>query len=160
MVLGSRGDWRLRASWQRERSPDKRRLVQPDVVVRTRGESPYLLSALQSDFVDRKVVVRLGTIGAASHFSHRPACGGCARRLKLDHAAMRELNEERPRLPQTLKERANLRSPIRPAHIGLANFPDGVGSPQSAERLGIVVVHGVGELSREVAYVCLGDNPI
>src|ERR1700690_287352 len=116
MVLGPRGDWRLRTSWQQERSPDKRRLVQPDVVVRTRGESPHLLSALQSVLVDRKVVVGLGTIGAASHFSHRPACGGCARRLKLDHAAMRELNEERPRLPQTFKKCANLRSPIRPLH--------------------------------------------
>src|SRR6202049_1399504 len=114
----------MRGGWQRERSPEKRRLAQPDVMVRARREAPYPLRPLQTVLVDREVVVGLGAIGAAGHLSHRPASCRGVRGLKLDHSAMRKLNEERPRLPKAAKERDDLRSTVRPAHVGLTNLPD------------------------------------
>src|ERR1700686_4841376 len=108
--------------------------------------------------VDREVVIGLGAIGAAGHLSHRPASCRGVRGLKLDHPAMRKLNEEGPRLPKAAKERDDLRSADRSTHIGLTNLPDGIGAPESGESVGIVIIHGVGEPSREVAYVGLGDH--
>jgi hypothetical protein len=73
---------------------------------------------------------------------------------------MRKLNEERPLLPEAAKESDDLGSTVRSTHIGLTNFPDGIGGPESRECVGIVVIHGVGELSREVAYLGLGDHSL
>src|ERR1700685_2540910 len=110
--------------------------------------------------IDREVVIGFGTIGAAGHLSHRPASCRGVRGLKLDHSAMSKLNEEGPRLPKAAKERDDLRAAVRSTHIGLANLPDGIGTPQSGESVGIAIIHGVGELRREVTYVGLGDHPL
>jgi hypothetical protein len=71
---------------------------------------------------------------------------------------MRELDEEGPRLPKAVKESDDLGSAARSTHIRLTNLPDGIGGPESRERVGIVVIHGVGELSREVAYLGFSDH--
>ena len=73
---------------------------------------------------------------------------------------MRKLNEESPRLPKAAKESDDLCSTVRSTHIGLTNLPDDIGVPESRECVGIVVIHGVGELSREVAYLGLGDHSL
>src|ERR1700680_2562224 len=137
----------MRGGWQRERSPEKRRLAQPDVMVRARREAPYPLRPLQTVLVDREVVVGLGTIGAAGHLSHRPASCRGVRGLKLDYSAMRKLNEEGPRLPKAAKERDDILWAVFSTHIRLTNLPDTIGAPQSGECVGIVVIHCVGELS-------------
>jgi len=115
---------------------------------------------LQTVLVDREVVVGLGAIGAAGDLSHRPP--GCrdVRGLKLYYSAMRKLNEEGPRLAEAAKESDDFRSAVRSTHIGFANLPDGIGAPESGECVGIVIIHGVGELSGEVAYVGLGDHSL
>jgi hypothetical protein len=73
---------------------------------------------------------------------------------------MRKLNEEGPRLPKTAKEGDDLLSAACSAYIGLTNLPEGSAAPENRECVGIVVVHGVGELGREVAYVGLGDHAL
>ena len=73
---------------------------------------------------------------------------------------MRELNEKSPLLPQAAKESDDLGSAVRSTHIGVTNLPNGIGIPESLERVGIAVIHGVGELSREIAYLRLGDHSI
>jgi len=73
---------------------------------------------------------------------------------------MRKLNKEGPRLPKAAKECNDFRSAVRSTHIGLTDLPDGIGAPESGECVGIVIIHGVGELSREVAYVGLGGHSL
>jgi hypothetical protein len=73
---------------------------------------------------------------------------------------MRKLNEEGPRLSKTAKEGDDLLSAARAAYIGLTNLPEGRGAPKSRECVGIIVVHGIGELGREVAYIGLGDHAL
>jgi hypothetical protein len=80
--------------------------------------------------------------------------------LKLDYSAMRKLNEEGPRLPKTAKEGDDLLSATRTTCKRLTNLPEGSGAPENRECLGTIVVHGVGELGREVANVGLGDRAL
>jgi hypothetical protein len=71
---------------------------------------------------------------------------------------MCKLNKEGPRLPKAAKESDDLLSAVRSTHIGLTNLPDRIRMPESRECVGIVVIHRVRKLSREVAYLGFSDH--